>query len=49
MYACKILLDRSKNVEENPCRSILPVEVGNRGIGVEVLTCSMRGEGAGSP
>ncbi|MDC7950554.1 helix-turn-helix domain-containing protein [Methanomassiliicoccaceae archaeon COG_1] len=47
MYACKILLDRSKNVEENPCRGILPMEVGNKGIGVEVLTCSMKGEGAG--
>lgn len=41
MHCCKILLDRSKNFEEHPCHSFLPMEFGADGTNIRILTCSM--------
>lgn len=45
MHLCKILLDRSGNIEEHPCHSILPVDIEKSH--VQILTCSMLEQGAG--
>ena len=47
MHCCTILLDRSQNVEEHPCHSLLPFEFGAEGVEVQILTCSMIDEGTG--
>lgn len=47
MHCCRILLDRSKNIEEHPCHSLLPLDIDDEDIDVQVLTCSMLEHGAG--
>lgn len=49
MHCCKILLDRSKNFEEHPCHSFLPMEFGAEGTNVRILTCSMIDSTTGTP
>lgn len=41
MHCCKILLDRTRNIEEHPCHSLLPIRFDDEGISVRILTCSM--------
>jgi len=47
MHCYKILLDRTNNIEEHPCHSILPIEFGTEGISLQILTCSMLNESTG--
>ena len=47
MHCCKILLDRSQNIEEHPCHSFLPVELGTEGTSIRILTCSMKDSNTG--
>lgn len=41
MHCCKILLDRTKNIEEHPCHSLLPIMFDDDDVDVRILTCSM--------
>lgn len=47
MHSCRILLDRSRNSEEHPCHSLIPIDINGEGIDVRILTCSMLEHGAG--
>ena len=42
MHCCKILLDRTKNIEEHPCHSLLPIMFDDDDVDVRILTCSMQ-------
>lgn len=47
MHCCRIMLDRSRNHEEQPCHRFLPVDIESDEIDVQILTCSMMDKGAG--
>ncbi len=47
MHCCKILLDRTLNVEEHPCHGVLPFQFDSEGMSVKILTCSMLDHGTG--
>lgn len=47
MHSVKILLDRSKTVDEHPCHSLLPVRITDEGLKVEIQACSMLDAGSG--
>ena len=41
MHCCKILLDRTKNIEEHPCHALLPIRFDEDSVDVRIMTCSM--------
>ncbi len=47
MHCYKILLDRTGNVNEHPCHSIIPVEFETEGVSMQILTCSMLNQSTG--
>ncbi|MFA6952806.1 MAG: helix-turn-helix domain-containing protein [Candidatus Methanomethylophilaceae archaeon] len=47
MHSLRIRIDRSKNKEESPCHGLLPVDIDDDGVKVQIITCSMLDQGTG--
>lgn len=41
MHCCKILLDRTSDMEDHPCHGFLPSGYGGDGTSIRVISCSM--------